>query len=627
MHPAWVGTEVSQHFYHTAFPDSPRGGVPVAVEVHRGSGWHEHPSDLLERAEFSHPLARPGAGQVPHTRGRSPRRMGVSPESDERCVHRVCAGLREDGEGPWHLLCVGSWGRSASELSTFPTTMRCLAPSGGVLRVGRSMQPNFWDVLVVDPVGRNMVSREHFVIREGPTLVNHSRAGTLVNGTRVWETMLLRDGDMVGIPSAPAPATPENPVATFTFSVVAEIAPVHRSALPTQVFSRDEISACVAAWNVGSAAKDGNMSEQKDAVNSDMRKMEKDVPNVPVTVQGFYDASGDAVVRPVSPPVVQPRPPPPVVQPGLPQFDATGAFSAAVSFLTDALVSNPIPKRVTKGSAASRGTTPVRQVSAPPIQEAQIHRHLPAGVEADEQKTSATRSEAVCRGSAPAKRQVSLGPSQDLMRSRSVDQMSDTHRVANDCVRRSQSMDRFNAVPLPPFAGRRGALRVTMGQLVFGGGGLGLSGVFDTVAFRVMVHLGEPPALWDESASVTSPVPLKYERVIMENGNYVAQITCDVDCVLDVPFKPGHDRFTADIFLERVTLIERFDNILSLVGMGRSTCGFDRLWIGRVVASLPPEDANDLPYPWPIEVPSVIEDCPVPKSLSLAAGWIPHVET
>lgn len=196
-------------------------------------------------------------------------------------------------------------------------------------------------------------------------------------------------------------------------------------------------------------------------------------------------------------------------------------------------------------------------------------------------------------------------------------------------------------------------VRIHLGKLEFDSNSMGSLGFFETVAFRVHVQLGEvlpedsplyrPPPSWTEQMPVTPPQPPKYCRSVSENGRYSARVLCDFDEALDLPWPPPAppseapvasddrcqpppeklpEKLTADVWLERVTVADRFDRVLGSLGLGSSS-GVDRKWLGRALADLPPENVDEVSYPWPIlDACRGTTDSYLPKTLSIGVEWV-----
>jgi len=136
------------------------------------------------------------------------------------------------------LKCMHAAGRRDEEFKQSPNSAHVISSeeSGLPLRVGRTVQPTFWNELVLDEKERTKVSREHFEIiaddsghPEQVFLVNLSNAGTLLNGTRTFQKVRLQSGDIVAVPSsASAESREPEPVASF----VVNIAQQSRTATP-----------------------------------------------------------------------------------------------------------------------------------------------------------------------------------------------------------------------------------------------------------------------------------------------------------------------------------------------------------------------------------------------------------
>merc|ERR1712187_538815 len=173
--------------------------------------------------------------------------------------------------------------------------------------------------------------------------------------------------------------------------------------------------------------------------------------------------------------------------------------------------------------------------------------------------------------------------------------------------------------------------RVHGGVLEFdNGGGARVSGVFDTMGFRVSLQFGgelpvaamiastssaSEPALahvncfqprWTKHGPVTEPQPLKYGRTVSDDGTYMARFTCDFDEAIDLPWPPpqsqntGIMKMSADIWLERRSAIEKLDGVLSLIGLGNDLPEYEHTWLGRAIVCLPQVGQDCVAYRWPV---------------------------
>jgi len=171
-------------------------------------------------------------------------------------------------------------------------------------------------------------------------------------------------------------------------------------------------------------------------------------------------------------------------------------------------------------------------------------------------------------------------------------------------------------------------LRVYLGTLEFHGcgAGLGLSGLFESSGYRARVHLGEQKQQgWNNEGAVTEKRPLKYSRVVFNDGKYTHRISCEFDEAFDLPWPTGqHEQIahvSVDLWLERRTVAERLDSLLDTVGLGNDLPSFDRTWVGFMTVSLPHQGQDTIPQPWPIKNACKFEG-PTPKHLSLGVEWL-----
>merc|ERR1712032_331281 len=80
---------------------------------------------------------------------------------------------------------------------------------------------------------------------------------------------------------------------------------------------------------------------------------------------------------------------------------------------------------------------------------------------------------------------------------------------------------------------------------------------------------------------------------------------------------------SADVWLERRTLVEKIDSILGHIGMG-SNLPDERRFLGRVTVQLPDIGADDIMQVIPVEQNRSVHDWegPVPITLSIAVEWV-----
>lgn len=172
-------------------------------------------------------------------------------------------------------------------------------------------------------------------------------------------------------------------------------------------------------------------------------------------------------------------------------------------------------------------------------------------------------------------------------------------------------------------------MRVRLGTLEFCSGLQGFGGFFDDVQFRVLVHVGKAKPQWRDGGPASQQLIAKYGRAVSSDGQYSTRVTCDFDDVLLFPWPPDPDgradgAISADVWLERKGVIDRLDSLFDQLGLGGSSAGPERIWLGRAVADLPPEGVDDASFAWPVEVPgaSISSENPVPKKLAIAVEWV-----
>jgi hypothetical protein len=172
-------------------------------------------------------------------------------------------------------------------------------------------------------------------------------------------------------------------------------------------------------------------------------------------------------------------------------------------------------------------------------------------------------------------------------------------------------------------------IRIRLGTLEFVSSSVGTLGMFETVTFRAAIQLGGsvanngPPARWQDDGAHTEARPLKYGRSVSEEGRYSAKFCCVFGEALDLPWPPPApvpEQLAVDVYLERTTMVDQFDRVLSGLGLHRPA-GIERRWLGRAVADLPPAGVDDVPYAWNVEA-SGAADCPVPQSMSIGVEWV-----
>merc|ERR1719491_1436610 len=158
---------------------------------------------------------------------------------------------------------------------------------------------------------------------------------------------------------------------------------------------------------------------------------------------------------------------------------------------------------------------------------------------------------------------------------------------------------------------------------------MNITGMFDSSGIRVLLHLGgnQVQPRWHDGGPATGQQAPKYSRTVSSDGLYATRVSCAFGEEFDLPWPKGQrapERLCADVWLERRTVLERLDSLLGAVGLGSSLPAYDRTWLGRVVAPLPPEGEDVMPKAWPVVLsPDGQKETsgPAPKSLSLGAEW------
>merc|ERR1712048_1159553 len=95
------------------------------------------------------------------------------------------------------------------------------------------------------------------------------------------------------------------------------------------------------------------------------------------------------------------------------------------------------------------------------------------------------------------------------------------------------------------------------------------------------------------------------------------------DEAIDLPWPPpsaqrsGTVQVSADIWLERRSAIEKLDGVLSLIGLGADLPEYDRTWLGRAIAYLPPEGQDRMACRWPVDADNASGNEAVPKLISI----------
>lgn len=144
-------------------------------------------------------------------------------------------------------------------------------------------------------------------------------------------------------------------------------------------------------------------------------------------------------------------------------------------------------------------------------------------------------------------------------------------------------------------------------------------GLFETSGFRVMLHAGRAPIRWIEGQPASMRREMKYSRAVASDGRYSARLSCDFDEDLEVLVPQGHETLSVDLWLETRSFVEQLDSFLDMVGLGNNLPEFSHLFLGRVVANLPPEDVEAVVQSYPVKVDHC--DGPRPKAMSLGMRW------
>lgn len=144
-------------------------------------------------------------------------------------------------------------------------------------------------------------------------------------------------------------------------------------------------------------------------------------------------------------------------------------------------------------------------------------------------------------------------------------------------------------------------------------------GLFETSGFRVMLHAGRAPIRWIEGQPASARREMKYSRAVASDGRYSARLTCDFHEDLEVQVPQGHEMLSVDLWLETRSFVEQLDSLLDMVGLGNNLPEFSHIFLGRVIANLPPEDVEAVVQSYPVKV----DQCegPPPKAMSLGMCW------
>lgn len=144
-------------------------------------------------------------------------------------------------------------------------------------------------------------------------------------------------------------------------------------------------------------------------------------------------------------------------------------------------------------------------------------------------------------------------------------------------------------------------------------------GLFETSGFRVMMHAGRAAIRWIEGQPASARREMKYSRAVASDGRYSARLTCDFHEDLEVQVPHGHEMLSVDLWLETRSFVEQLDSLLDMVGLGNNLPEFSHIFLGRVIANLPPEDVEAVVQSYPVKV----DQCegPRPKAMSLGMCW------
>lgn len=197
-------------------------------------------------------------------------------------------------------------------------------------------------------------------------------------------------------------------------------------------------------------------------------------------------------------------------------------------------------------------------------------------------------------------------------------------------------------------------IRIRLGTLEFAEGTvISNTSIFERVGIIALVQMGGglaedgPPALWIDGAPMTELMPVKYGRIVSDDGRYATRMLCAFNsAAVDMPWPPGArtprtdeevrqmermhapkklselpDKVAVDIWLERTTVVDRFDRALGSLGF-HHPAEYDRRWLGRAVAELPPEGVDDSPFAWSVERGPKDPDCPEPNTLQIGVEWL-----
>lgn len=161
-------------------------------------------------------------------------------------------------------------------------------------------------------------------------------------------------------------------------------------------------------------------------------------------------------------------------------------------------------------------------------------------------------------------------------------------------------------------------LQVRVGSVEFESFGY-TPGLFETSGFRIMLQSGRAPIRWVEGQPTTERREMKYSKAVASDGRYSARLTCDFDEDLEVLVPSGTETLLVDVWLESRTFVEQLDSLLDMVGLGNNLPEFSHTFLGRVTASIPPEDVEAMVQSYPVKVG--LGEGPRPKAMSIGMRW------
>jgi len=180
-------------------------------------------------------------------------------------------------------------------------------------------------------------------------------------------------------------------------------------------------------------------------------------------------------------------------------------------------------------------------------------------------------------------------------------------------------------------------VRARLGTLELVASSVSSLGVFDQVGFRLSTqlggfpHEGGPPTRWVDDGPATDLQSLRYRRAVSDDGRYEAKVVCDFDEAFDLPVPAGFplpEKICVDVWLERTTVVDRFDQVLGTLGL-HSPAGIDRQWLGRAVLDLPKDGVEDITSPCVVvgrqsfsEQGGSSDKGPVAKIVAVGVEWV-----